>query len=241
MSSTSYPVRRTTYKRKYSGTYPRRPAPSRWSTYGAAGMQLARDVMYLKTLINSEPHNHYVGTSNNYNWDGAIVSLSAVPQGDTNNARTGNRVLPRYLNVKWQVQSATGNNMMRVMLFRYWGETTSAAPSVTVAEVLRVVGVERAPLSHLNEDNTGQKGDRNRRIEVLRNVLVNVDQIERRAYTCEWDVEMNGMATNKKEHIEWRSSATEDPVSGGLYMLFIGHSVTNDAYNLESKLVFYDN
>lgn len=234
-------MRRTGYKRKYVGTYPRRPAPNRWRTYGGAAKQLAKDVMYLKTLINSEPHLHYVSGGNNYNYNGLIVSLSDVPQGDSFGQRTGNRVLPRYLNVKWQVQSASDNNIARVMLFRYWGEAVNAVPNVTVDEILRTVGATNAPLSHLNDDITGQKGDRNRRIEVLRNELVNLDRVERKSYVCDWDVQVNGIGVEPKEHCEWRSNATEAPISGGFYLLFIGASLTNDAANYESKMTFYDN
>lgn len=236
----SYPVSTTPYKRRRT-TYTRRVTPSRWTTYGNAGRQLARDVMYLKTLINSEPHHHYLGYSDNFNWNGLVVPLSIVPQGDTNASRTGDRILPRYLNVRWQVISATGNNVIRVMLFRYWGETPSGAPAVQANDIMRLLGAERAPLSHLNDDITGQKGDRNRRIEVLRNELLNVDLVDRRAVTGDWDVEVNGMRSGKKEHVEYRSSALEEPVSGGFYLLFVGHSETGDVVNLESKMTFYDN
>jgi len=139
------------------------------------------------------------------------------------------------------VESGTANNIARVMLFRYWGESPATAPNVTVAEIMQNSGTQFAPLSHLNTDITGQKGDRNRRIEVLRNEVVNLDQVERRSYTCEWDVQMNGMGTEPKEHIEYRSATTEEPLSGGIYILFIGKSATNDAFTMVSKLTFYDN
>lgn len=234
----AYPVRKKYYKRTY-----KRAPPSRWTTYGSAGKQLVRDVMYLKTLINSEPHNWYVNAANNYNYNGNVLSLCNVTQGNDAVDRTGNRILPRYLNVRWQVTSGSVNNLLRVILFRYWGEATSAAPTVTVAEVLRstALGTVQAPLSHLNEDNTGPKGDRTRRIEVHRNELVNMDGTERTAACGEWDVQVNGMNVQQKEHIEYRSGTTEEPISGGFYLLFVGASATNDAYQVESKLTFYDN
>jgi len=237
-----YPVvRRSGYKRKYKGTYPRRPAPSRWNTYMGAGKQLASDVMYLKTLINSEPFYHFVPTSNNYNYNGNVISLCNIPSGDTGFSRTGNRILPRFLNIKWQVTSATADNMARVMVFRYWGETPNSTPSVTANEIIQNTGTQFAPLAHLNTDITGQKGDRNRRIEVLRNELVSLDFIERRSYVCEWDIQMNGMGVEPKEHIEFRNSDTAEPLSGGVYILFVGGFATNDAFKLDSKLTFYDN
>lgn len=238
MSTVQYKRRKYNYKRK-------RPAnpPSRWSTYGAAGWQLAKDVMYLKTLINSEPHNHYVDSSNNFNWAGTVVSLSAVPVGDTGEDRTGNRVLPRFAHLRMHVQNAEQQNYVRVMLFRYWGDATSAVPVVTPAEVLRTVGTQFAPLSMLNEDNTGPRGDRARRIEVLKNVLLNLDSTQASSAVLDWDVEMNGMQVDKKEHMEWADAVGQptDPISGGLYLLFISNSATNCAYQVASKLVFYDN
>lgn len=237
--STSY--KRTYRPRRYVKKYYARPAPSRWSVYGGAGKQLVKDVMYLKTLINSEPHNHYVSSANNFSYNGIIVSLSDVVQGDTSNHRSGNRVLPRWANVRWWVNAGTAGQFVRVILFRYWGESTSAAPSVTVAEVLKTVGNQFAPLSHLNDDNTGPKGDRARRIEVLRSELFTIDSVERNTMCGSWDVEMNGMGVSKKEHMEWRSSTTEDPTSGGVYALFITNTATNASYALESKLTFYDN
>lgn len=136
---------------------------------------------------------------------------------------------------------ANNGAMIRIMLFRYWGEASSAAATVTVAEVMRDVGSQFSALSHLNEDNVGPRGDRTRRIEVLRNELVSVDQTERKAAVGMWDVEVNGMHVTKKEHIEWRDSVTAEPISGGFYMLFIGRFALNEEYRLESKLVFYDN
>lgn len=215
---------------------------SRWQVYGGAASQLAKDVLYLKSLINSEPHNHYVQDANNFNWLGAVVSLSDVPQGDTDNDRTGNRVLPRYLNMNLSITSGEGNAYVRVILFRYWGEATSATPSVTPSEVLRDVGSQFSPLTHLDDNNTGPKGDRTRRIEVLRSVLLNLDQIEKRSECLMWDVEVNGMNVQRKEHCEFSDNGlATQPISGGFYVLFIGNSATNSAYRLESKMVFYDN
>lgn len=233
-----YVKRKRTYpvKRRYM-----KPAPSRWSIYGTAGKQLAKDVLYLKTLINSEPHKHETSGTNNFNWNGLIFSLSDIPQGDQNIHRTGNRVLPRYLNINWQVVGAEANAVVRVLLFRFWGETTSAAPAVIPNEVLDNIGTTYAPLSHLNDDNVGLRGDRQRRIEVHRSVLLNLDRTEMTATCGSWDVEVNGLYAQKKEHMEWRGVPTEQPISGGFYVMVIGDSVVNGSFKFNSKLMFYDN
>lgn len=183
-----YVKRKRTYqvKRRYT-----KPAPSRWSIYGSAGKQLAKDVLYLKTLINSEPHRFETFGTNNFNWNGLIFSLSDVPMFSN--------------------------------------------------EILENIGTTYAPLSHLNDDNVGPKGDRQRRIEVHRSVLLNLDRTERSAEVGNWDVEVNGMNTQRKEHMEWRGVPTEQPISGGFYLMVIGDSVANGSFKFDSKLVFYDN
>lgn len=232
----------TSSRRYYKRPYSKRVPPSRWVTYGNAGKQLARDVMYLKTLINSEPHNHYVQSANNYNWNGIIVSLSDVPSGDSDQERTGTRILPRFLNVNLRVTWASQNTVVRVILFRYWGEASSdGAPNVTVGEVLRTSGTQYAPYTHLNDDNTGPKGDRDRRIEVLRSELVNLDGVQKQSEVFQWDVKVNGMNVNKKEHIDFTDMVTHQPISGGFYLLFINNVVDNGSYHFESKMTFYDN
>lgn len=234
----SYGVAPYSRKRK---RYVKPRVVSRWGTYAAAGHQVLKDVMYLKTLINSEPHNHFVQSANNFNWNGFVVSLCNVPQDDTNGGRTGNRILPRFLNLNVHIENGSNNNVIRVIVFRYWGEASGAFPLVTPAEVLRTIGTSYCPLSHLNEDNVGPRGDRTRRIEVLRNEFVSLDNIERRCLALKFDIEMNGVAVSRKEHIEFRSSATEDPISGGVYILFAGKYAVNDGFILESKMTFYDN
>ena len=79
---------------------------------------------------------------------------------------------------------------------------------------------------------------------MLKNVLLNLDSTQASSAVLDWDVEMNGMQVAKKEHMEWADAEAvqpADPISGGLYLLFISNSATNCAYQVASKLVFYDN
>lgn len=222
--------------------------PSRWDVYGGFGKQLFKDVMYLKSLINSEPHYHIVQSSNNFSWNGVVVNLSDIPQGDGVTSRTGDRCLPRFLNINLNVGAASSFAAtfltVRMIVFRYWGEATSGTLTVTADEILSTTGTQYAPLSHLDPDNCGPRGDRQRRIEVLKSELMIFDTTGTgRSRAMSLDLEMNGMAVNQKEHIQFLDASTDDPVSGGCYVLFISDN-TNGVYayyTLESKLVFYDN
>lgn len=217
----------------------------RYNVYAPAVKQLTSDIMYLKGLINSEPKYHIVQSTNNFNYNGIIVPLSNIVQGDGEVNRDGNMVLPRYLSINMLfggTESASAPVVVRMILFRYWGESTGVAGSVTPAEVLSSIGSQFAPFTHLNDDNTGSKGDRQRRIEVFKSKLVNCDQINQQDTVRKFNIVMNG-GNKAKEHIKWNSSTTAEPVSGGIYVLFISNllSGTSAKYVLESKLTFYDN
>lgn len=208
--------------------------------------RLNADVKYLRTLINSEMHYHYVTTSNNIDSNGQIISLCDIPQGDTLANRTGTSSLPRYqtvhMNVNKKITAAgtVDHETVRVILFRYWGESSSAAPSVTVTEILRSAN----PRSHLNDDNTGSKGDRERRIEVHKSKMFTLDSVGKTSMTYKWNVQVNGPNVKNKEHLKFRSSLTEQPISGGFYLLIISDNATGankGAFYLDAKCNFYDN
>lgn len=219
----------------------------RAKVYGRAGIQLYKDVKYLKGLINSEPKYHTVQSANNFSWNGLVVSLSSIPQGGGVNDRDGNMILPRYLNINLNVGSTvagTEPTLIRFIIFRYWGESTNVAGGVTVTEVLSNTGTQFSPLCHLNDDNTGNRGDRQRRIEIHKNEVVNFDLVNYREMAYSYNIIVNG-GDSPKEHIKFNSSATAEPVSGGFYILFISNNSgslnANSKYAFESKLTFYDN
>lgn len=219
----------------------------RAKVYVPAVKQLASDVMYLKGLINSEPKAYTVQYSGNFNYNGVVGSLALIPQGLGSGDRDGTRILPRYLSLNCYVSITTATASTapincRFILFRYWGETTSAAPLVAPAEILSTVGTQFAPLSHLNEANTGSRGDRSRRIEVHRSENFLLDKVGKTHQCFNFNIAING-GNKPKEHMEYRGAATEEPVSGGFYVMFVSDNATSTEvhYKLESRLSFYDN
>ena len=98
-------------------------------------------------------------------------------------------------------------------------------------------------MSVLNRDNTGGRGDRQRRIEVLRSEQITFDKV---GVTCKdftYNLEMNGSKVQKKEHIKFESNAAASAISGGIYALFISDVTTSTdmSYTMTSNLTFYDN
>jgi len=225
-----------------------RGATKRYGVYAPAVKQLASDVMYLKGVINSEPHLHITQSSGNFDYSGTVISCCDIPLGDTDVSRTGNRVLPRYFSLHMQIRqdvtTTTKHATHRVIVFRYWGEvTSSASPNVTANEVLSTTGNTFAPLSHLNQRNVGPKGDRQRRIEILRNEQFSLDQVGVTFKDIVYNIEMNGKSKAQKEHMEWYGTATAQPISGGIYVLVINDNnvSTDQTYKFEAKITYYDN
>lgn len=208
--------------------------------------RLSKDVMYLKSIMNSEPKYHLLQLGIGLDDAGRIDSLSNIPQGDTHIQRNANSVLPRYLSiqatfVKNVNASASDFETFKVIIFRYWGEATSAAPNVTPSEVLEQVSHK----GFLNDDNTGKRRDRERRIEVHRSMYFTLDKIARTSKNVKINIKVNGPTKAVKDHIKFRSSTTEQPVSGGFYLLTITDNPDISSYKAtldwSSKLVFYDN
>lgn len=236
------------YRKAFKYAVKKYPAVrKRYKVYAPALKQLGRDVMYLKGLVNAEPHLHTLETSFNYNWTGQITDLSLIPQGDQSNQRTGNKLLPRYLNLNIHVNQIALTGALithathRLIIFRYWGESTDAVPNVTPSDVLATVGTQYAPVTHLNDNNTGSRGDRTRRIDILRNEFFTLDLVSRTSMDFQYNIEMN--KASQKNHIEFRSATTEQAISGGLFMLVITDNATAGDSGLwvGSRLTFYDN
>lgn len=228
------------------------PYKKRVKIYGRAGLQLWRDVNYLKGLINTEPKTHVVTDANNFSSAGVIISLANVPNGDSDITRDGNRILPRYLTCKIAIGGATalmaatsGTTVFaRFMIVRSWVDNATAAGNLTVAEVLDTTLSQFAPFSPLNSDISGPRRDRTRRIEVLRSELFEYNNTgSAYHYIRDFNLEMNQGANNAKEHIEYVSTATAEPNSGGIYAIFISNSLTGtySQYQIMTKLTFYDN
>ncbi len=174
-----------------------------------------------------------------------MLYICDIAQGDTAINRTGSTVLPRFQSINLTLQkNITANapeiEVYRIMLFRYWGEGTEATPLVEVSDVLQ--GAQ--PYSFLNADNTGGRGERERRIEVHKSKFFQLDKIHKPHMTYKWNVKVNGLNKKTKDHIKFASSATEQPVSGGFYLLVISdNGVMNEhsVLSFNSKINFYDN
>lgn len=235
-------------KAKWNSTYSQRN-----QYYSNAGIQLVKDVAYLASLVNSEPKYLTTVMNNNFNWSGLMYDLSTIVQGGGTNNRDGNSVLPRYLNLKFRIKKAVDLPVVstidsvtyRLVIFRYWGSNANNPAAPIPGDVLTNINDQNAPMSFLDDDITGSKGDRQRRIEVLKSEMVTLD-INNNARDYDLNFQMNGPAVQNKQHLKFLSAATQTPISGGIYLLVISNTdgaihPNEIAINGLAKLVYYDN
>jgi len=215
--------------------------------YVPAVKQLASDVMYLKGLINSEPMRFNYSSQNNFDYNGTVLSLTNVVNADAYGNRTGNRILPKHLNLRMHINKDTAGRMhttIRYVLFRWWGESPNVAGvAPTAAEVLQTTGTWASPIAPLSEDIIGSKGDRSRRIEVHRTGMITLDCVSKTCIDVEENVSLNGKGKQVKEHIEYYNATTAPPTSGGFFLLLISDYITaaDVQASVYSSLSFYDN
>jgi len=133
--------RRTTYRSSYRPQQKKmltNQQPTRFDTYAKAGKQLFNDVLYLKSMINSEmrlktAHGDFATSDT-----GNMVHTSDIAQGTQVDQRAGESVLPRGLEMKMIIEKNTAASVateqVRIICFRWFAKTIP-----TVQEILEDV------------------------------------------------------------------------------------------------------
>lgn len=129
--SFSYPRRRFRRRRYY-----RRPGRRRYTRYSAKRFQ---NKMYynLHALAEKKFRNLSSG-SIAPDFSGNMAHLSGLTQGDTNETRTGNKIQPIYLSLRFTAEYDTVDAIIRVIILQ-WRDTTGP----TASDVLHTTGDEQ--------------------------------------------------------------------------------------------------
>lgn len=219
-------------KRKYGGK-------ARYNNYRRGGKQLYKDVMYLKSLVNSELHYDYASyTGQNISSSGSIYHLSAIPQDDTNYGRSGNTVLPRYLNLQIRLVGDTTSptpviDTVRMLIFRWKDNSTPAIADVFENSSMPVY-------SPLNDNVSGNTKDR--KIDVIKNKVFNLGKEANSLVVFYKKVmDLNPPNNQVKSHIKFNDAVTTAP-QGGIYMILVGRQPSySTGFEGMHKLSFHDN
>lgn len=210
----------------------------RFQNYSRGGKQLYKDVMYLKSLINSELHYDYASyTNQTINTSGQMYHLSAIPQDDTNYGRSGNSVMPRYLQVQIRLEcdiADSATDTIRLVIFRWKDNSTPTVANLFENSSMPVY-------SPLNDEISGNVKDR--KIDIIKNkvFLVGVNAVNNGTVFYKKVMDLNPPGKQIKDHIKFSDTSTTAP-QGGIYMLLIGRQPINTSiFEGMHKLSFHDN
>lgn len=222
------PYRKRYRKKKQSG-FKRRAR-----IYGRAGGQLYKDVMYIKSLVNSELHyvdNSYTGQ--NISSAGSIYHLSGISQGDTNSTRSGNSVLPRYLNLIIKLQNGNADDVVRCMIFRWKDNSVPAMADIFENSSTPVY-------SPLNDNISGNVKDRKIDVLVTERIVL-IPNTSAEIVLWKENIDLNAPTKTVKDHIKYDDNTSTAPL-GGIYMLLVGRQpTTTTAMEGNAKFSFHDN
>lgn len=130
--------RRYRRRRRYHKNF-----PSRRKVYGAAGRQLWRDVKKLKSMINVEYKRFGTSISGNFDYNGAMSAVNAVPQGDTDASRDGDSLKMCNLNLAATLLGTSGVYTI-CTLYVIWDPQNKLTAA---SDLLQTVGSADAPVS----------------------------------------------------------------------------------------------
>lgn len=213
------PYKRAYTKRRYIPRAPR----SRYSTYSAAGSQLWKDVMYLKSIVNVElkAFSTYINPAP-IDAAGSVFHLSAVSIGDSYNNRDGDSILPKYMNIHIDFKKsfdalATATECIRVIIFR-WKDQSS--PGVT--NILDN-NVTTNYLSHYQRTSKGHnRDDRTMYLLMDKQFCLNktdMPQVDIKK-NFKFNVPKPGIL---QDHIKFNDTSTSAPMNG-IYILAIAET-----------------
>lgn len=223
----AYPRRSYSSKRRPRRSYNKRLSYTKGASSAfALAKQAAKDIWYLKGLVNSEMKHYIVSaTANPDNSTGTVVNLVATAQGDSDvGDREGNSILLRNILIRLAItQNVTATSTFyRIMLVQDTQQIGDTAP--TVGNVLNSA-------STTSSLNTGTAG----RFKILKNWFFSTDDFKSNTRNVEYFKDL-------RLHIRYNGSAASDIQKNGIYLMMLTDQPTNTpsiAYNC--KIGYHDN
>ena len=215
---------RKTYRRKK--TYRKQNQP--WfknanSAYKLA-VRAAKDIWYLKGLVNSEMLHRTNSGSTTSNSTGTLTLLNGFGQDDTASGRTGNSVLMRNVLVRLVfTQHPTAiSTQYRVMIVLDTQQISDTNPSVT--DILESAN----PLSTLKVGNAG-------RFKILKSWMFTTDDDKGQTKVINYYKDM-------RMHTRFNGIADTDIQKNGIYLVTICNQATNTpTFDYYWKVGYHDN
>lgn len=178
----------------------------------ALASKAAKDIWYIKGLINSERMYKDLNLFNNISTSGSVFPLTDISMGDGTAQRTGNSILVRSLSYRYSVEinsSVTNNTRVLMLLVQDTQQIADTTPTIT--DVLD----SSTPESLLSRTNAG-------RFKVLKRKSFHLtppsggDPLK----------EHSGYL-NLYSHVRYNGTTATDIQKGGYYLMFLSSETTN--------------
>lgn len=183
-------------------------------------------VKYMKTLINSERKLYTLQvTPASQTFNGSVVHLTNIAQGDQTSQRDGRSILINYLQLRGLFTKGTGNDVLRYMVVRDKYQSGSAP---AVDQVLQTVGTSLAPFAPLDASFAG-------RFEILDTGMVTFSP-DMPTFVYKKFIKLN-------KHCKWQTTADGGgTMAGHIYFISISNVATNScSVEFVSRVGFRDN
>lgn len=179
---------------------------------------------------NTEQKHFDIGLTvppTNIDWNGGIIHVSNVPQGDTDTTRDGDKITTNYLKIDWVAEKSDSFNCLRVLVVR-WKNDTTLTGNFTVPNIFEAAALASvaAPLSQYNWDERPN-------FEVLKDELCCLTSGDN-AISRHWFIDL------KKKKISYSAGSTDG--IGKLGVVFLADSGTppDVAVSIRTRLAFVD-
>lgn len=167
-----------------------------------------------KTLISLGERKFFEtvnASATNIDWNGTIISLADIPQGDGDNNRDGDQVLPTSMQYSFFVKGPTGANVptvLRMVIFKWKPFYADVAP--TPGKVLLYTGTYYSAHAGLVHDGREQ-------FTVVSDEVVVLDDTNVRNTLLRGTAKLSGK-------IQWKAASTSNG-AGSYYVCFMSDSV----------------
>lgn len=190
----------------------------------ALAKQAARDIWYLKGLVNSEMlHNQSTGNTLVPN-TGTMTLLNGMAQNDTSSGRTGNSILMRnvFIRLCFTQNASATSTIYRVMLVLDSQQIGDTNP--TIPDILETVN----PIAPLSTASAG-------RFKVLKNYFFTTDDDK-------GQTKIINFYKDFRFHTRYNGTANSDIQKNGLYLVMLTDQPTNaPRVDFTWKVGYHDN
>lgn len=184
---------------------------------------------YVKKLIAKESETKYYDKLATANVDasGSLIRLTEVPIGQTDSSRIGDKLTMRAFQFKLQFGIADTYNMLRVILFQWYPNTTLSPPAGNDI-LIGTLGLLTSFMSMYTHDYLNQ-------FHILYDKMMYVDSARNHQQTIVKKINLK----YAKKVINFTAGSIEG--SNHLYLLLVSDSTaaSHPGFNLESR-VWYD-